>query len=267
VLQAMLVAGVLLLNTQLALPPERVNVELLRATVFPGKTLPPGWYLFSLGRSVGGQALIDIYSSDGSRLLLTCLTVESELPKPAMLNVASYPGTAPPVMRVWFRPGNPRGYEFVYPAGDAWSVFEQSAASVPFTPSRTFEHELIGTYDVRRTGSDPSATAVVGTSGSAGSATRGPMDFLVAARLLMAARIKSGDADEAGRLRVFDQQLMEISKDYRERRPLDEKLARFFSALSNAMLRPATSDRSATLALERIHAHIDAFRRAVVQSK
>jgi hypothetical protein len=64
------------------LPTDRVYVEFTRPVRVPGTTLEAGQYLFVLGMPVGGQAVIDVYRGPDSRLIASCLAVESRMPPP-----------------------------------------------------------------------------------------------------------------------------------------------------------------------------------------
>src|SRR5688500_876393 len=244
------------------LPADRVYIEFTRPAAVAGMTLPHGSYLFAISPSVGGQALIDIYTGDASRLLLTCLAIERQQPARDAVSTSMYPRTAPEALRAWFHPGNRFGYELVYPASEAWRIFESSGISVPFTASRKLDRNLLGAFVVRSVGTPPANATAVGTSGIAEAETElKPADHLVAARIIIADRLKSGTPAEAGRMQVFDGQLTELLKLHRGGKNLEPRLSGLMSLLDNAVQNPATSDRQALLALERIQAHLRAYGR------
>ena len=83
----------------------------------PGQILPAGTYWFILVDGVPDRNVVQIFSSDGSKLYATLLTVPSERPEPTSetaIRFAERPCDRPEAITTWFYPGEITGHEFFY---------------------------------------------------------------------------------------------------------------------------------------------------------
>ena len=83
----------------------------------PGQILAAGTYRFILLDGVLNRDVVQIFSSDGSKLYATLLTVASDRPAPASetaIRFAERPSDRPEAITTWFFPGEITGHEFMY---------------------------------------------------------------------------------------------------------------------------------------------------------
>jgi hypothetical protein len=83
----------------------------------PGQILPAGTYWFVMQ----APEIIQVFSSDRSKLYATFFAVHSESPKPVEKTTVTFAdrGTMRPgAIVTWFYPGRADGHEFVYPKQD-----------------------------------------------------------------------------------------------------------------------------------------------------
>jgi len=251
------------------LPSDRANVRFDSTVRVPGLTLEPGEYLFVLGMPVGGQAVIDIYRAKDSRLMASCLVVESRQRRPGWTTITEYEGTDPPALRAWFHPGNAVGFEFVYGVGEAKAIYLSTGESVPFAAVTRVSPEQLGTIPIAVSGSqDAESPAPIGTAGSIRPPALGPVDHLEAARAALASRLSAADAGTLGRLVLIVKLLEGLEAAYRSGRDGDAR--RDLRTVRNTVdgmlvgsrarfsgLRPLDPETEA--ALERVRAHLAAF--------
>lgn len=95
----------------------------------PGEVLPAGTYLFKLGDPNANYNLVQIFTSDGTRLYAALQTIPTER-RQATDNTAvtlAEPGNGmPDVLLNWFYPGSTDGHAFVYSKNE-----EQQLAEYP----------------------------------------------------------------------------------------------------------------------------------------
>jgi len=83
----------------------------------PGQVLPAGTYRFILLDSVSDRDVVQVFSSDWSKLYATLFTVPSERPEPTgetAIRFAERPSDQPEAITTWFYPGEITGHEFIY---------------------------------------------------------------------------------------------------------------------------------------------------------
>lgn len=246
-------------------PTDRTYLEFTSPARIPGATLAPGMYLFVIGRPVGDQAIIDVYSADGGRFIAACLAVESRLPRPARSTTLDFAGTAPATLRAWFHPANPFGYEFVYNQEEAREIFGAARAAVPYAPFTPANRDLVGAFPIRHLTPVP----VIGVA-----ALYEPFDdtldlheHLVAARRV-AVRTAQSQPKFKGLLEVLERNVAQLQGAHRRN---DPKAASEYRRLVDSMInnlmpneveiaahRQARIPRDIVLALERIAAHVRA---------
>lgn len=88
----------------------------------PGVTLPPGTYLFRLVDVNGSRRLVQVLSEDARRAYTTLLAIPSQRYEPPAEPEVRFLETAanmPAAIKTWWYPGNPIGWEFIYPKEQA----------------------------------------------------------------------------------------------------------------------------------------------------
>ena len=83
----------------------------------PGQVLPAGTYRFILFDSGSDRNIVQIFSSDWSKLYATLFTVPSERREPTgetAIRFAERPSDQPEAITTWFYPGEITGHEFIY---------------------------------------------------------------------------------------------------------------------------------------------------------
>jgi hypothetical protein len=83
----------------------------------PGQVLPAGTYRFILVDSNSNRDIVQIFSSDWSKLYATLFTVSSQRQEPTdetAISFAERPSNQPEAISTWFYPGEITGHEFIY---------------------------------------------------------------------------------------------------------------------------------------------------------
>lgn len=269
------------------IPADRTYLEFTSPVRIPGAALAPGMYLFVLNSPVGGQYIVDVYTADGARLVATCLAIESTLPRPAAGSLMDFPGSKPATLRAWFHPPNPRGIEFVYDQSEARALFADTGLAIPYAPFKPSNRDIVGAFPIRRLTPLPTvgvanaaavAPAVTGTGGITAmfepfDERIGPHDHLTAARRVIAARIAIAVSPEKEMLEILGRQVSRLQLAYRRNEMKDvEAWLRLVNKTAANMLpdealilarrRPAPQ-RETVIVVERVQAHVAAFRRAI----
>jgi hypothetical protein len=266
------------------IPADRTYLEFTSPVRIPGATLAPGMYLFVIGRPVGDQSIIDVYSSDGSRLIATCLGVDSTLPRPSSRTTVDFPRVSPSTLRAWFNAASAYGMEFVYGQTEAKALFSETGLAVPYTSFKTGSRDLVGAFPVRRVTPLPlvgvaNAAAMVptaaGTAGVTGlfepfDDSLGPHDHLTSARRLIAERAAELPPQSKAMLETLGRQVSQMQAAFRkgDRKEVDEWLRlvdkMIYNLLPNEDLiiarRQQRLPREIIVVLERVQAHVKAFR-------
>ena len=91
----------------------------------PGATLQPGKYLFQLADLQSNRHVVQIFNEDGTKLIVTTLTIPDQRMDPADEPVVQFletPAGTPAAIKSWFYPGNTIGDEFIYPKEQAMRI-------------------------------------------------------------------------------------------------------------------------------------------------
>jgi Protein of unknown function (DUF2911) len=83
----------------------------------PGQVLPAGTYRFILVDSNSNRNIVQVFSSDWSKLYATLFTVSSQRQEPTdetAISFAERPSNQPEAISTWFYPGEITGHEFIY---------------------------------------------------------------------------------------------------------------------------------------------------------
>jgi hypothetical protein len=99
----------------------------------PGATLQPGKYLFQLADLQSNRHIVQIFNEDGSKLIVTTLTVPDRRVEPTGDPVVQFletPSGAPTAIKSWFYPGDVTGDEFIYPKDQAMRIAKATNHSV-----------------------------------------------------------------------------------------------------------------------------------------
>jgi len=100
----------------------------------PGAVLPAGAYTFRLADTLSDRHIVQIFNADGSRLLMTVMTIPDYRLKTTSKTVVKFneaPRGTPQAIRAWFYPGNSLGQEFVYPKARAVQLARAAKTAVP----------------------------------------------------------------------------------------------------------------------------------------
>ena len=90
----------------------------------PGRTLPPGQYLFRIPDLTSSRNLVQVLSADGTKSYGVFFTMET-------------PATMTHAIRTWWYPGDSTGFEFIYPKDQARLLAQRSGRSVLTTQAQT----------------------------------------------------------------------------------------------------------------------------------
>lgn len=250
------------------IPTDRAYLEFPSPIRIPGATLAPGMYLFVIGPPVGGQSMVDVYASDGSRLIASVLAIRSSIDRPPMATTIDYPGGPPAALRAWFHPSNRSGLEFVYDAADARALHAQTGIAVPYLRFNARTRDLVGAIPIGRAGiASSGGGAVIETV----SDTMGPHDHLTAARRLIAYEGRTFQ-QQAMALEILASQVSRLQGDFRRNKwkdvnagleLVDTTITRMLPSDAAVMARRGQApSRDLVELLERVHAHVRAFANA-----
>ncbi|MEX2271636.1 MAG: hypothetical protein WD690_09205 [Vicinamibacterales bacterium] len=142
-----------------AQPVPGTTVEFAVPTRLPGITLQPGKYLFRIGTPMERQNVVEVFSSDGTKKIVTLLTVDYATPAPPDTTTVVFENTNPPAMRVWYIPGQPIGREFVYTQEEAAALHASANMPVLWATWNPDDRTVIGRVDVQTVGQAIGQTA------------------------------------------------------------------------------------------------------------
>ncbi|HEX6322415.1 MAG TPA: hypothetical protein VFZ36_01715 [Vicinamibacterales bacterium] len=260
---------------------DRAYLRFGSPTRLPGATLAPGTYLFVIGRPVGGQTIIDVYTSDGSRLVASCLAMESRLRRPSRTTTLDY-AVSPSALRAWFHPANRRGVEFVYGRAEATDLSTATGLPVPYAAFTPSNRDLVGAFPVGTATPVPPiavvnaaaiAPAATGTSGIAVldlfNDTLGPREHLMAARRILAERASASQPHERVLLETLGIYVGRLQSAFlrNDRKGMQSARRVLEASIVNltpdpreiAARRQEPRPRETLQALERVRAHVRAF--------
>src|SRR5260370_41614819 len=106
----------------------------------PGVTLPPGQYVFRLADPAGSRKVVQVLSADGKTPYGMFFSLPAERFEPASTPEVQFMETAsgmPAAINAWWYPGDPRGYGFMYPKGQARRLAQAAGQPVLKTQGAT----------------------------------------------------------------------------------------------------------------------------------
>jgi hypothetical protein len=132
----------------------------------PGVTLPAGTYLFRIPDATTSRQIVQVLSPDGTRLYTTLMAIRAQRPEATAEPEVRFMETAanvPAAIKTWWYPGNPTGWEFIYPKEQALRLAGMATQPV-LTPARAGDAttEEMKTLDLARVdsaGADEAVTA------------------------------------------------------------------------------------------------------------
>lgn len=96
--------------------------------------LPAGTYRFQLADSMGDRHIVQVFNTDGSKIIATVMAIldyRLRTTDQTVIKFNEVPRGSPETIRAWFYPGNNVGQEFVYPKARAMQLAKASKAVVP----------------------------------------------------------------------------------------------------------------------------------------
>jgi hypothetical protein len=97
---------------------QMTKLEFSQPVEIPGTVLPAGTYWFVLLNNRSDRNIVQIFSSDWSKLYATLFTVSTERMQPTVrteIKFAERLHSQPEALWKWYYPGLPIGHEFMYP--------------------------------------------------------------------------------------------------------------------------------------------------------
>jgi hypothetical protein len=140
---------------------KRVIFTFNAPVTLPGKTLPPGSYLFRVPNP--NRTIVQVLSADGTRLYGTFFSigahalVRPEKPEVRFMETAA---GVPPAIRTWWYPADSTGFEFIYPKEQARLLAKGAGESVLTTKAQTTTAAQTDTKELTRISSSGQETAV-----------------------------------------------------------------------------------------------------------
>jgi len=169
-----LVAGMLAF---IAVPARADEVNKLTCLTFsapvelPNLALPSGSYLFKHPDGAVDRHIVQVFSSDGKKVLGMFLTIPEERLEPSDKTVVTFKETpvgTPEAVKAWFYPYEMVGDEFVYPKAEAIKIAKathQSVLSTSSPISNAAEMQKASVVRVTATGETEAASKSVSTGG------------------------------------------------------------------------------------------------------
>jgi hypothetical protein len=156
----------------------RVYFTFNSPVTLPGKTLPPGKYMFRFADPETGGRVMQVLSADGTKVYGTFLTIPAERPTPpeeAEVRMMETASNAPPAIRTWWYPGDTIGREFIYPKSHARQLARNNIP-VLTTRNDTKTVPQTGTPYLVRLSGDGTETPVAAGSKPASAAPAGTVN-------------------------------------------------------------------------------------------
>ena len=97
---------------------QMTKIEFSEPVEIPGAVLPAGTYWFVLANSSGERNIVQVFSSDWSKVYATFLTIATERMQSTNhteIRLAERPHSQPEAVWKWYYPGRLTGHEFLYP--------------------------------------------------------------------------------------------------------------------------------------------------------
>lgn len=130
----------------------------------PGVTLPAGTYLFRNPDMNTARRVVQVLSDDGTKSYAMLLTIPIQRMEPSGEPEIRFMETGegmPPAIKAWWYPGNPIGWEFIYPREQALKLAK--AASGPVLTTTNVQNdttEEMKTADLARVSESGDETVV-----------------------------------------------------------------------------------------------------------
>jgi len=137
----------------------------------PTVALPAGSYLFKHPDGAIDRHIVQVFSSDGKKVLGTFLTIPEERLEPSDNTVVTFkesPVGTPEAIQAWYYPSETVGDEFVYPREEAIKIAKATHQSVLSTSSSLANEADMRKASVARvtaTGTVDTTPRSIGTSG------------------------------------------------------------------------------------------------------
>ena len=147
----------------------------------PGMNLSSGRYLFRILEEVNNRGVVQVLSADGKQVYTTLVAIpilRSDVPTRTELRFMDAGSADPTPVRTWWIPGNPLGWELIYPREQALRLAKAAGQPVLTTvQAQNAAAEQMKTIDLARVSAAgeqtavtvvlrPAATAVTGTAHS-----------------------------------------------------------------------------------------------------
>lgn len=144
----------------------------------PGKTLPPGTYLFRLVDSPSNRHVVQVFDKDEKDILVTALAIPAQRmeaadePEVRFMEVAA---NQPAAIRTWWFPGRTIGHEFIYPKDQAMRLASGAKGSVLTVATDASTTDAMREAELARINEAAQTTAVDTTASTqvSGTAVRG----------------------------------------------------------------------------------------------
>jgi hypothetical protein len=115
---AVLLVAFMATSAAAQVPDKRTLFTFSGPVAIPGKTLPPGQYLFRLADPMTGGKVIEVRSVDGRipyGYFFSILAIRPDVAAQPEIRFMETAKGMPPAITSWWYPGTRIGYEFVYP--------------------------------------------------------------------------------------------------------------------------------------------------------
>jgi hypothetical protein len=129
----------------------------------PGRTLPPGQYLFRIPDLTSSRNLVQVLSADGTKSYGVFFSIPARrlvVPEKPEVRFMETSASMPHAIRTWWYPGDGTGFEFIYPKQQARLLAQGSAQSVLTTQAQTTTAAETATDQLTRVSSSGQETNV-----------------------------------------------------------------------------------------------------------
>ena len=161
--------GVLLLASLYAVPvtaqplDKRVLFTFSAPVSLPGRTLPPGQYLFRIPDLTSSRNLVQVLSADGTKSYGVFFAIPARrlvVPDKPEVRFMETSANMTYAIRTWWYPGDSTGFEFIYPKDQARLLAQRSGHSVLTTQTQTKSAAETATDQLTRVSSSGQETNV-----------------------------------------------------------------------------------------------------------
>ena len=119
---------------------ERTQLTFDEAVEIPGRTLPPGTYVFRLGDANTARHVLRVMSADENEVITTIQAIpmkRAQATNDIVLKFAPASGGEAPALKGFFYPGRLYGHEFIYPEEQARHIADRTKTLVLSTEGST----------------------------------------------------------------------------------------------------------------------------------